>query len=141
MKEFKKDRYIGASTGSRIFKGINNATKGGMPIYKLIGNVLLTKFSNFLTNTNYTDAHTGLWIYNLRYLKKKNYNHLTDTFNFDQDFRFMNIIKNRAIKEIPIRTKYGDERSQMHINYALKFFFNTIMFYLIKIKVLNSNKY
>jgi len=141
IKKFEKDNNIGACTGSRIFKGINNATKGGMPIYKLIGNVILTKIFNFLTNKKYTDAHTGLWVYNMNFLKDKKYNLLTDSFNFDQDFRFMNIMKGRTIKEIPIKTKYGDERSQMHIKYAVKFFFNSLIFFLIKIKLINSKKY
>lgn len=141
MKKFEENENIGASTGSRIFSGVTNAIRGGMPFYKLFGNVLLTKIFNFITNKNFTDTHTGLWIYNLKYLKNKNYKRLTSSFNFDQDFRLMTIVNNRLIKEIPIKTRYGDERSQMHIGYAIKFFFISLIFFLIKIKILKSNKY
>ena len=53
----------------------------------------------------------------------------------------MNVIKNRTIKEIPIQTKYGDERSQLHIKYAIKFFLNSIIYFFIKIKLFNFKKF
>jgi hypothetical protein len=37
------------------------ALKGGMPIYKFIGNIFLTKLFNFLYKTSFTDCHTGYW--------------------------------------------------------------------------------
>lgn len=123
---------IAASTGSRLYNGIKSVIKGGMPFYKLIGNILLTKFFNFLMNTKFTDAHTGLWAYNLRFIGIKELNSLTNTFNFDQEFRFKNVIENNYIEEIFIQTKYGDERSQLHIKYAFIFFLNCIKFYFIK---------
>ena len=47
--------------------------------------------------------------------------------SFDNQMR-INLIKNKLeIKEIPIKTIYGNERSSMHIIYALKFFFETIL--------------
>ena len=36
------------------------AIKGGVPLYKFIGNIVLTKIFNFICKTNFTDAHTGL---------------------------------------------------------------------------------
>ena len=69
------------------------------------------------------------------------FNNLTDGYNFDQEFRYMAIMLNKNIKEIPIKTKYGDERSQIHIKYAINFFFKTILFFLIKLKIVNSKKF
>ena len=66
---------------------------------------------------------------------------MTNSFNFDQEFRFLNILNNRIIKEIPIQTKYGDERSQLHVNYALKFFLNTLLYFLIKKNFIKSKKF
>ena len=90
---------------------------------------------------SYTDAHTGLWAYNLKQFKNTKFNNLTDGYNFDQEFRYMAIMLNKNIKEIPIKTKYGDERSQIHIKYAINFFFKTILFFLIKLKIVNSKKF
>ena len=98
----------------------------------MIGNIFLTKFFNFLFKTNFTDAHSGLWAYNLDFLKNRKFKNLTDNFNFDQDFRFLCIFNKMNIKEIFIKTKYGDERSQLHIIYALRFLYNSIKFFLFK---------
>ena len=133
LKKFKKNKDLGAVTGSRILKGYKEATKGGMPFYKLIGNILLTKFHNLFLNTFFSDAHSGLWGYNLKYLKSKKFLKLTNSFNFDQQMRFYYMANKLNISEIPINTKYGDERSQLHILYALKFFFQ-IFDYIINRK-------
>ena len=134
LKSFlnKSSNSVGAVTGSRLFKGSASVKKGNMPFYKMIGNIFLTKFFNFLFKTNFTDAHSGLWAYNLDFLKNRKFKNLTDNFNFDQDFRFLCIFNKMNIKEIFIKTKYGDERSQLHIIYALRFLYNSIKFFLFK---------
>lgn len=128
LREFKKNPNLGAVTGSRILKGIKQVKAGGMPYYKLIGNIFLTKIHNLFLNTNFTDAHSGLWGYNLKFLKSKKFTKLTNSFNFDQHMRFYYIANKLPISEIPINTKYGDERSQLHIIYAMKFFFEIFNF-------------
>ena len=134
LEKFKKKPNIGAVVGSRILRGLSKVRSGGMPLYKMFGNIFLTKFYNYLLDTNFTDAHSGLWGYNLKYLKKKEFNNLADTFNFDQDIRFFYVLNKKEIAEVPINTYYGDERSQLHIVYAVKFFFFTLKYLLIKLK-------
>ena len=136
-----EDSKVSAATGSRILSGINTVRSGGMPFYKMAGNILLTKLFNFLLNKKFTDAHTGLWAYNLNFLKNRKFNLLTNSFNFDQEFRFKNVLNNNLIKEIPIQTKYGDERSQLHIKYAIKFFLNCILFFFVKKKLVKLKKF
>ena len=115
-----------AVCGSRMINK-KKALEGKMPFYKFIGNIFLTKLFNIVYSTNYTDCHTGYWIYNLKYLNKSKLFDLTNTFNFDNQMR-INLIKNKfEIKEIPIKTIYGNERSSIHLIYALKFFFETIL--------------
>ena len=106
-----------------------------MPFYKLIGNIFLTKIQNLFLNTKFTDAHSGLWGYNLKYLKSKKFIKLTNSFNFDQHMRFYYIANKLTISEIPINTRYGDERSQLHIIYAMKFFIEIFNF------MFNRNKF
>ena len=137
----KSKKFIGAVTGSRLLRGLKSVKKGGMPIYKMLGNIFLTKIFNVLFNSNFTDAHTGLWAYNLNFLKDRKFKLLSSNFNFDQDFRFLCMINKMKIKEIFIRTKYGDERSQLHIIYAIRFFFNSIIFFLIDKKLLRLKKF
>ena len=132
IKKFEKDKLTQAVTGSRLLKGMKNTTRGGMPIYKLIGNLFLTKFQNALLGTKFTDSHTGFWAYKMKNFKDKIYVLTTNGFNFDQQLRFQYIYKKHRISEIPIDTKYADERSQLHVKYAIMFFIETTIFFLMK---------
>ena len=124
-----KDNKTAAAVGSRMTKKIN-ALKGKMPIYKFIGNIFLTGLFNMIHKTKFTDCHTGYWAYNLRLIKKKTFKNLDDNFCFDIDLRLQLVSKAKHIKEIPIETFYGTERSSVHLIYAIRFFFKTIIFKL-----------
>jgi len=113
-----------AVTGSRMMKK-KLARKGGMPFYKFIGNILLTKYFNFFHNTSFTDCHTGYWVYNLNKIKKKWVEKLDNGFLFDLDIRLKLVQKKLTVKEVQIITRYGTERSSMHIVYATRFFLRT----------------
>ena len=62
----KKDAAI---SGSRMLNK-SMALKGKMPLYKYMGNIVLTKIFNFLFNTKFTDCHTGYWAYDLKKVNK-----------------------------------------------------------------------
>ena len=103
-----------------------------MPIYKFIGNIFLTKLFNFLYKTSFTDCHTGYWLYNLKKIKKNWINKFDNGFLFDLDMRLKLIQKKEIIDEIPIITRYGTERSSMHISYAFNFFIKILIKKLYK---------
>jgi hypothetical protein len=111
--------------GSRMMNK-KNALKGNMPIYKFLGNFLLTKYFNFIYNKNFTDCHSGYWIYDLNYINKQIIKKLTNGISFDNQMRIYLIKNSLKINEIPIMTIYGNEKSSVHIIYALKFIFETI---------------
>ena len=73
--------------GSRMIKK-KNALKGGMPLYKLIGNIILTKIQNFLLKTKLAEYHTGYRIYSVKSLKKIpfHFNTLESFCNFFRHF-------------------------------------------------------
>ena len=114
-----------AVTGSRMKKK-QNAIKGGMPIYKFIGNIFLTKIFNFFNNANFTDCHTGYWVYDLKKIQKNWLKNFDNGFLFDLDMRKQILKNDFKIEEIPIVTRYGTERSSTHLNYAIRFFFKSI---------------
>ena len=124
-----KDKKTAAAVGSRMTKKIN-ALKGKMPIYKFIGNIFLTGLFNLLHRTKFTDCHTGYWAYNLKLIKENTFKNLDDNFCFDIDLRLQLVSEGKYIKEIPIETFYGTERSSVHLIYALRFFLKTIIFKL-----------
>jgi len=113
-------KNIAAVCGSRMYYK-KNALKGGMPKYKFIGNIVLTKIFNLFFNTKFTDCHSGFWFYNLSCIKKINLKKIENNFNFDNQLRINLIKKKLNILEIPIKTYYGSERSSVHLFYALRF--------------------
>lgn len=121
---------IDAVTGSRM-KNFKSALNGKMPLYKFIGNYILTKIFNLYFNTHFSDAHTGLWMYKLETFKKVKFNSLDSKFNFDNQLRIQFIKLNKKILEIPIRTYYRNEKSSFHFIYSIKYlidiFFNKKM--------------
>jgi len=115
-----KEPNVHAVTGSRMLNK-SAAINGGMPIYKFIGNIVLTKIFNILYKTNFTDCHTGLWGYNLKIFKSIKLNKRDDGFNFDNSTRISLVNRNLNIKEISIKTYYRTEVRRWHIIYAYNF--------------------
>ena len=127
LKILIKNKNDAAVSGSRMFKKID-ALKGNMPIYKFFGNIFLTKLFNLFYKTNFSDCHTGYWAYNLNNIDLSLFNSLDQNFCFDIDLRLL-LTKNKLkIKEIPIKTYYGNERSSIHLLYAMRFFFKILKF-------------
>lgn len=118
----KKLKYskVHIVTGSRMLNK-KKTIKGGMPLYKFIGNIVLTKIFNLICKTNFTDAHTGLWGYNLNIFKYINLNKIDGGYNFDNHLRISAINCKFKFKEIPIKTFYRTETSRLHIIYSLNF--------------------
>jgi glycosyltransferase involved in cell wall biosynthesis len=116
-----------AVTGSRM-KNFKSALNGKMPFYKFIGNYILTKIFNLYFKTRFTDAHTGLWMYNLQSLKDVKFNNLDSKFNFDNQLRIQFVKSDKKIIEMPIKTYYRNEKSSFHFIYSIKYlkdiFFN-----------------
>ena len=113
--------------GSRMIKK-KNALKGGMPLYKLIGNIILTKIQNFLLNKNLAEFPSGYRIYSVKSLKSIPFHLNTNDFHFDTEILIQLFLINSKIKEISIPTFYGDEIC--HVN-GMKYAFNIIKTTLI----------
>jgi GT2 family glycosyltransferase len=118
---------VDAVTGSRM-KNFKSALNGKMPFYKFIGNYILTRVFNLYFNTQFTDAHTGLWMYNLQSLRDVKFNNLDSKFNFDNQLRIQFVKSDKKIIEMPIKTYYRNEKSSFHFIYSIKYlidiFFN-----------------
>ncbi|MCI0682611.1 MAG: bifunctional glycosyltransferase/class I SAM-dependent methyltransferase [Gemmataceae bacterium] len=95
--------------GSRMMSDYGGPLKGGMPLYKFLGNRILTGFANRFLHMNLTEFHSGYRAYSLHALKHIDFTEMTDDFHFDTQI----IIKLRhqgfRIKEVPIPTYYGNE--------------------------------
>ncbi len=94
--------------GSRMMTG-GSARAGGMPVYKFVGNKILTRWQNFITGTDFSEWHCGYRAYSVQSLKSINYLENSDGFNFDTQIILQMNSAGKRITEIPIPTYYGDE--------------------------------
>ena len=111
IRELKSNKYDGVF-GTRMWS-YPSAIKGGMPIYKLIGNILLTKIQNLILNSKMSEFHSGYRSYKIKSLKKINFDKFSNSFHFDTEIIIQFFNKNLLIKEIPIPTIYKDEVSHL----------------------------
>ena len=97
-----------AVMGSRMMdKGA--ARRGGMPLYKLVGNRVLTRAENALLGTRLTEFHSGYRAYSTSALRDIPFERNTDDFDFDTQIIVQLLHAGKRILEIPIPTYYGDE--------------------------------
>jgi 2-polyprenyl-3-methyl-5-hydroxy-6-metoxy-1,4-benzoquinol methylase len=95
--------------GSRMMKEYGGARKGGMPLYKYVGNKILTLAENTALHMNLTEFHSGYRAYSLDALRKIDSSKMTDDFHFDTEIIIKLNHQGFKIKEVPIPTYYGDE--------------------------------
>ncbi len=90
--------------GSRMMIS-KNALKGGMPYWKFIANIFLTKLENFILRMRLTEYHSGFRAYSRKVLQLP-LNLNSDDFVFDTEIIVQMKIAGMNIKEIPISTRY-----------------------------------
>src|SRR5450432_1468978 len=94
--------------GSRMIHK-QDALKGGMPLYKWVGNQVLTQFQNALLGSHLSEFHSGYRLYSTKALARIPFERNSNDFHFDTDIIVQLHFAGLRIVEIPIPTFYGDE--------------------------------
>jgi glycosyltransferase involved in cell wall biosynthesis len=127
--------------GSRMIRKAN-ALKGGMPKYKFIGNIVLTRIESALTGLKLSEYHSGYRAYSVPLLKKILFWENADEWHFDTQILLQAYQAGARIKEIPIPTYYGDEICHVNgILYGLNCILSASGFWLFKHGLYYSRKY
>ncbi len=94
--------------GSRMLvpKG---ALEGGMPLYKYVGNKILTRFQNRVSGLVLSEWHSGYRGFRLDALARVPFEENSDGFDFDTEILLQLFDSGARIVEVPIPTYYGDE--------------------------------
>lgn len=108
--------------GSRMLLP-GDALRGGMPLYKYVGNRILTKIQNCLLGTKFSEFHSGYRIYSVSALKVIPFDRNSNLFHFDTEVIIQLVIAEKRIKELPIPTYYGDEICRVD---GLKYAFDVV---------------
>lgn len=108
--------------GSRMMvKG--DAIRGGMPLYKYVGNRLLTWYENWLLNASLSEYHSGYRVYKTAALSQIPFEYNTNDFHFDTELIIQLLRAGLRIREVPIPTYYGDEICYVN---GLKYAWNVV---------------
>jgi glycosyltransferase involved in cell wall biosynthesis len=102
------DGSADAVFGSRMMTRFG-ALKGGMPLYKYVGNKILTTAQNALLGSELSEFHSGYRLYSVAALNNIPFRLNSNDFHFDTEIIIQLLNAKRRIKELPIPTYYGDE--------------------------------
>ncbi len=94
--------------GSRMMER-GKARAGGMPLYKYVGNRILSTFQNKVVGLELTEWHSGYRAYRVDALGDIDLDGFTDEFDFDTEIILALHAAGKKIVEVPIPTYYGDE--------------------------------
>lgn len=108
------DGAADAVFGTRMTRRYGGPLRGGMPLYKLVGNRILTALANACLGTRLSEFHCGYRAYRLAALGGLSLATLTDDFHFDTQIIVKLHHQRLRIREVPVPTYYGDE--VCHVN-------------------------
>jgi len=109
------------------------AREGGMPLYKYVGNKILTRYENAMTGADLSEWHSGYRAYRMSTLQRLPMDSYSNGFDFDTQIILGLIDVQARIKEVPIPTYYGDEICYVDgMKYAKNLFFHTTKYRLNK---------
>jgi glycosyltransferase involved in cell wall biosynthesis len=113
------DEQPDALIGSRMINR-RDALRGGMPLYKWVGNQVLTALENRMLGSDLSEFHSGYRAYKVDALRSIPFRLNSDDFHFDTEILVQLLRTGRRIVEIPVPTFYGDEISRVNgLRYAL----------------------
>ena len=94
--------------GSRMLEP-GAAIRGHMPLYKYVGNRILTTVQNWLLGTRFSEFHSGYRAYSVAALRSIDLERLTHSWHFDTQIILELLRGGHTVVEVPIPTYYGDE--------------------------------
>jgi glycosyltransferase involved in cell wall biosynthesis len=116
-----------AVLGSRMMAP-GGALDGGMPLYKFVGNRILTYCQNLLLRQNLTEYHSGYRAYRVSTLGALPVEYNTNAFHFDTEIIIQLLLAGARIREVPIPTYYGNEICRVvGLRYAIEVMRATIL--------------
>lgn len=127
--------------GSRMLRRLD-ALRGGMPLYKWVGNQILTRCQNLLLGSSLAEFHTGYRAFGVRALASVPFDRNSNYFDFDTEILIQMIDTGRRITEIPVPTFYGDEISRVNgLSYAARIIRASILSRIMRLGILYDPRF
>ncbi|OGZ95183.1 MAG: hypothetical protein A3I44_05865 [Candidatus Sungbacteria bacterium RIFCSPLOWO2_02_FULL_51_17] len=122
-----------AMFGSRMLIP-GGARKGGMPLWKYIANIVLTKIGNAILGLRLSEYHSGFRAYSRVVLGRIPFELNSDNFVFDTEIIAQVRMAGFRIGEIPITTRYFPEASMIGFWKSVQYgfsFLSVLLYYLV----------
>lgn len=127
--------------GSRMINRFD-ALRGKMPLYKWVGNQILTYAQNKLLGSQLSEFHTGYRAYSTRALRDIPFEYNSNYFDFDTDILIQMLDTGQRIKEIAIPTYYGEEISYVNgFRYAALILRTTLQSRIIRLSLFYDRRF
>jgi glycosyltransferase involved in cell wall biosynthesis/precorrin-6B methylase 2 len=127
--------------GSRMAPGCDPRA-GGMPLYKFVGNKILTWLENHIIGTTLSEFHSGYRLYSCQALTRIPFLLNSNEWHFDTEVLIQFKEAGLRIAERPIPTYYGDEICYVNgIGYAFNCIKTAMRYRLHKAKLVFEPKY
>ena len=118
------------------------ARKGDMPLYKFVGNKILTFVQNYLLHSQLSEFHSGFRAYCVSALQRIPFQYNSNAFHFDTEIIIQLMRAGCRIVEVPIPTYYGDEICRVNgIRYAKDVILTTIASRLHLLNIFYDRKF
>ena len=115
------------------------AMEGGMPLWKYLANIFLTKIENLFLGLKLTEYHSGFRAYHSKILRTIPFRSFSDDFVFDTEIIIQLKIHKFKIREIPITTRYFKDASMISFKESLQYGLNILealfSYFLSRIKL------
>ena len=127
--------------GSR-FINPRDAIKGGMPLYKWVGNRILTKMQNLILGAKMSEMHSGYRSYRISALLQIPFTSNSLGFDFDADIIVQLHAAGFHITEVPIPTYYGDEICHVNgLKYAWQCVRTAVKYRIVQLELFYDPKF
>jgi len=118
------DEYDAVFGSRMMVKG--NALKGGMPYWKYLANIFLTKIENFVLGLNLTEYHSGFRAYSRKILEAVPFESNSNGFVFDTEIIVQMKVAGFKIGEVPIETRYFPDASMIGFFRSMQYGLNIL---------------
>lgn len=112
--------------GSRV-RSREETLAGGMPLYKYLGNRLLTLAENLVLGRNLSEYHTGFRAFDRKVLKRLPFHRFSDDFVFDQQVLISAIREGYRVGEIAVPVRYFAQASSINFQRSVKYGLETLV--------------
>jgi glycosyltransferase involved in cell wall biosynthesis len=125
MIEYVARGHYDMIQGNRI-RSRAEALDGGMPVYRYLGNRVLTLFENLWFGTTFGEWHSGMRAYSRDLIAEMPLESFSDTHAFASDILMEAVAKGFRVAEVPCPVRYEESSSSVDVPNLFRYTFKTV---------------